>query len=173
MGTGDSMAKDREQIMKELEELREEVKGMGADATSKGSQNADAGDAVSSLMKAMIEERERTNRRLEELNQRITRLREAVASAYEEEPQAYTPADREVALSELDLLVLNFVQSSGMVNADNLKEYMHYSGRNAACARLNKLYLMGLVERHQLGHKVYYKFDAGKTTKTLIISPPQ
>ena len=50
---------------------------------------------------------------------------------------------------------------------------MSYKGRNAASARLNKLYRIGLLERFQLGHKVYYKFDAGKMASTLIVSPPQ
>ena len=60
-----------------------------------------------------------------------------------------------------------------MVCADEVKTLMGYKGRNAACTRLNKLYKDGLLDRYQLGHKVYYKYDAGKTTNTLIISPPQ
>jgi len=60
-----------------------------------------------------------------------------------------------------------------MACADDVKAGMNYRGRNAASARLNKLYKMGLIDRLQLGHKVFYKFDAGKTTKILIVSPPQ
>ena len=36
-----------------------------------------------------------------------------------------------------------------------------------------KLREKGLLERFQLGHKVYYIYDAGKATNILIISPPQ
>jgi predicted transcriptional regulator of viral defense system len=80
-----------------------------------------------------------------------------------------------VPLSDIDAKIINFVQvqHNGMVCADEVREFMGYKGNNAACARLNKLYKDGLLDRFQLGHKVYYKFDAGKTTNTLIISPPQ
>ena len=60
-----------------------------------------------------------------------------------------------------------------MLCADDIKEKLHYKGRNAACTRLNRLHKAGLLERHQLGHKVYYKYDAGKATKLLILSPPK
>ena len=79
----------------------------------------------------------------------------------------------EVPLSLLDAKILDFVQTHTMICADDLMKAMNYRGRNAACARLNRLYREGLLERYQLGHKVFYKFDAGKTTNTLIISPPQ
>jgi hypothetical protein len=60
-----------------------------------------------------------------------------------------------------------------MACAEDIKKHMSYKGKNAASARLNRLFKEGLLDRYQLGHKVYYKYDAGKTTKTLIVSPPQ
>ena len=57
--------------------------------------------------------------------------------------------------------------------SEDIQKRMNYKGRNAASARLNKLYKQGLLERYQLGHKVYYKYNAGKATNPLIISPPQ
>jgi len=60
-----------------------------------------------------------------------------------------------------------------MACAEDIKREMNYRGRNAASARLNRLHKQGLLDRYQLGHKVYYKYDAGKTTNTLIVSPPQ
>lgn len=68
---------------------------------------------------------------------------------------------------------MQIIQISGMSCADDIKKQMSYRGRNAASARLNRLYKIGLLERYQLGHKVYYKYDAGKTADTLIVSPPQ
>ena len=35
---------------------------------------------------------------------------------------------------------------------------------------MNRLRMMGLLETHRLGHKMYY---AGKATMKLIVSPPQ
>ena len=76
-------------------------------------------------------------------------------------------------ISELDAKILQHIQIKGMSCADDIKKQMNYRGRNAASARLNRMYKQGLLERHQLGHKVYYKYDAGKAAKTLIVSPPQ
>ncbi|MEM3839504.1 MAG: hypothetical protein QXF01_02935 [Candidatus Micrarchaeaceae archaeon] len=156
-------------LTKEVEELR---KGNASAATPKSLE-----ESVSVLMEHMIEERERTNRKLEDIYQRISKLNSVIESLYQanEEPKtAYIEEDerKEVALSGLDLAVLDFIQSRGMACADDLMQFMGYKGRNAACARLNRLNMKGLLQRHQLGHKVYYRY-AGKTTNTLIISPPQ
>lgn len=169
------MAKDREQLMREIEELKVEVQSIKAEPQEEVPQAAE--ESISSLMKYMIEERERTNQRLEELTQKMARLRSAVESMYlaAEPPQTVHEEWREgneIPLSVLDTAVVNLVQSRGMICADELKEFMRYKGRNAACARLGQLYNKGLLERHQLGHKVYYRY-AGKATNALIISPPQ
>ena len=63
------------------------------------------------------------------------------------------------------------IQVKGMACAEDIKNAMSYKGLNAASARLNNLFKRGILQRYQLGHKVYYKYDAGKTTNTLIISP--
>ncbi len=164
------MAKDREQIVRELEELKGEVQSLKP--PPKEEQNTE--ESVTTLMRYMIEERERTNRRLNEINEKILGLRSAVESLYapKEQSSQSDAESAEVLLSDIDSSVLNFLHSRGMICADDLKEFMQYRGRNGACARLNQLYKRGLLERHQLGHKVYYRY-AGKATKTLIISPPQ
>ena len=114
------------------------------------------------LIKQMIEERARTNKMLEEITSKIQRLEKEMAEDYEPE-QEYEIMNREVPLSALDSRVLDFVQSrGGMVCADDLVSFMGYKGRNAACTRLNRLYRQGVLDRYQLGHKVFYKFDAGK-----------
>ena len=110
--------------------------------------------------------------------EKVNGLQKELDTLYSGEEQGQQYAEqlqesREIPLSELDTKILNFIQLKGMVCADDVRIFMKYNGRNAACARLNKLHKDGLVDRIQLGHKVYYKYDAGKTTNTLIISPPQ
>ena len=78
----------------------------------------------------------------------------------------------ELPISVHDAKIIEYIQVKGMACADDIKLHMNYKGRNAACARLNSLYKRGVLQRYQLGHKVYYKFDAGKATNTLIIYPP-
>ena len=127
------------------------------------------------ILKYMVEERERTNKILNGIAAKINSLEQELNEPYVEETATYSDpvANRELPVSQLDADILSFIQSKDMVCADQVKALMGYKGRNAACTRLNKLYKQGLLERFQLGHKVYYKFDAGKATNILIISPPQ
>jgi hypothetical protein len=158
---------DVEQIAKEIKALKEEI---GELVGSKRQLPEDTNMAM--LFKYMTDERERTNKILSSITDKIIRLEKEIDSTYNA-GEAYDTGNREIALSALDSKIINFVQTKGMACADEVREHMGYRGRNAACARLNRLYKEGLLDRFQLGHKVYYRFDAGKTTNTLIISPPQ
>ncbi|MEM0200854.1 MAG: hypothetical protein QXD23_00415 [Candidatus Micrarchaeaceae archaeon] len=172
------MAKTQKRIEKELLTLKHEL----ATLSNKGNTTPSETD-VNALLTYILQEREKTNKLLYSLTEKIKKLEEDIEDNYEVEDVPYTspitatkPAsllNREIALSTLDVKILNFVQSKGMICAEDLKTEMKYKGRNAACARLNKLFKQGLLDRFQLGHKVYYKFDAGKATNTLIISPPR
>ncbi len=171
---GVKLSKKTEQLERELEGLKYEINQLASKKKKVLDENI-----VSSLMKQLVEERERSNKLLESLTEKITKLEKEIdvrdgKEQLEGEIQEYDAvSNREVPLSELDSKILNFVQSKEMICADDLVHFMEYKGRNAACARLNKLYRQGILDRYQLGHKVYYKFDAGKTTNTLIISPSQ
>ncbi len=165
------MTKTIEQMEKEILQLKDEL---GVLSSRKQTQVPDEAD-LTIILKYMIEERERTNKILGGIAAKINALEQELAEPYVEEPVTYSDpvANRELPISQLDADILSFIQSKEMVCADQVKAVMGYKGRNAACTRLSKLYKQGLLERFQLGHKVYYKFDAGKATNILIISPPQ
>ena len=171
---GVDLSKKTEQLEKELRTLKEEIEQLSSKKGKIPEENV-----VSSLMKQLVEERERSNKLLESITEKIARLEKEIDSRDEREVEGGeiqefdAVSNREVPLSDLDSRILNFVQSRDMICADDLVKFMKYRGRNAACARLNKLHRQGILDRYQLGHKVYYKFDAGKTTNTLIISPTQ
>ncbi|MEM0087252.1 MAG: hypothetical protein QXZ35_01430 [Candidatus Micrarchaeaceae archaeon] len=169
------MLKNKKQIEKEILRIKQEISELSS-KTSAAIPDASS-DAIATLTKYLIDERERTNRALNMLTEQIKSIEERLSGINAAEEHSQTnqaaPQSREIPLSEVDTNVLLFVQSKGIVCADDLKEAMHYKGKNAACARLNKLYQKGIIERFQLGHKVYYKYDAGKAINTLIISPPQ
>lgn len=162
------MAEDAQQIVKAIKGLKQELSALYKQGEVPQELSTDQ------LIKYMIDEREKTNRMLASITDKLIKFEKQIEAPAEEAAYSYMQ-NREVPLSKLDSDILNFIQSqpNSMTCADNVKEVMHYKGRNAACARLNKLYKEGLLDRLQLGHKVYYKFDAGKTTNTLIISPPQ
>ena len=171
---GVKLSKKTEQLERELKDLKYEINQLSSKKKKVLDENT-----VSSLMKQLVEERERSNKLLESITEKIAKLEKEIEikdykDPSESEIQEFDAvSNREVPLSELDSKILNFVQSKEMICADDLVVFMKYRGRNAACARLNKLYRQGILDRYQLGHKVYYKFDAGKTTNTLIISPSQ
>jgi len=155
---------DKKEIEEELERLKKEISRLN------NSDNAYPDDAQE-LIKYMVAERERTNKILASITEKIKELSERLDELDEEPAKLEKP--KEVPLSDTDAKIIEFVQTKGMACADEVKEFMHYKGRNAACARLNRLHMLGLLERYQLGHKVYYRYDAGKAINTLIVSPPQ
>lgn len=138
------------------------------------------GSNLLSLFKFVMNENRSLKSELKRIADRLDRIdTEHNAEYYEQEDQDQYLQENKLGkvqpISGLDAQILQIIQRSGseMACADDIKKQMNYKGRNAASARLNRLHSMGLLERYQLGHKVYYKFDAGKTTNTLIVSPPQ
>ena len=162
---------DNKQVAKEIEELRRELK----EVSEKGHVEIPESAGLPTLIKYLVEERGKTNKILEGITQRIKLIEDEI-SAMEMSGQAqedYAAANsREIPLSSVDARLINFVQTKGMACADEVKTFMNDRGNNAACARLNRLHKVGLLDRLQLGHKVYYKYDAGKAINTLIVSPP-
>lgn len=171
-------------LRKQLSDLSVKNTEMGKMTDSASSQSGnDSAKQMFLLLKYMIEENKKTTILLRHISDSINRLEDSLDESYYEEESG--PSDqikqkgaqhvKELVLSDTDAKVLQYIQMShnSMACADEIKEKMNYSGRNAASARLNRLYKLGIIDRYQLGHKVYYKFDAGKATKTLIVSPPQ
>ena len=137
-----------------------------------------------SLMKYLVDENKKTTLILQGLAEGINRLESELFTDEETEPassaasvavkEAQQNLPKELPLSDLDATILRIVQRKGMACADDVKAQFNYKGRNAATARLTKLYKQGLLTRYQLGHKVFYKYNAGKATNSiLIVSPPQ
>ena len=166
----------KDQIEEELTEIREKIKEL----SNRGGRVPDESSSpgVSAYIKYLVEERERTNKLLVSLTEKVSQLEHKINNEYEViDNQASTPAGSqlEVHLSDVDVTIFDFIQISEkqMVCAEQVQKLMNYKGRNAACARLNAMCKIGLLRKDQMGHKVYYRFDAGKATKALIISPPQ
>jgi hypothetical protein len=180
--------------MRSKKELESEIQGMkeqierinNATANSlnveeilkEKSKSDEVGSNMLALFKYVMDENRKTNIILKEMYGKLERMESDLdADYYEQDDQAHLQENNRFAkvqpVSGLDAKIMQIIQISGMACADDIKKQMNYNGRNAASARLNKLHKLGLLERYQLGHKVYYKYDAGKTTNTLIVSPPQ
>ena len=165
------------QIKEELESLKN--KEIEMQSLVSGKEKADQTSShLFTLLKYMIEENKTTRGMIERMYKKIESFEEEInADDLPTEPiqngleQGVTTI---VPISELDKKIIQHIEIAGMACADDIKKAMNYKGRNAASARLNKLFKQKIIERHQLGHKVYYKYNAGKTTNgILIVSPPQ
>lgn len=66
------------------------------------------------------------------------------------------PSNGPTELSERDREILNFVKERVRVCADDVQKRFEYKGRNAASARLSKLFKENEVKKVYVGRKVYY-----------------
>ncbi|MEM0074473.1 MAG: hypothetical protein QXX70_01085 [Candidatus Micrarchaeaceae archaeon] len=123
------------------------------------------------MVKYLASERERTNKELETVTANVRKLEELIAPQAQVESEAQIAEAREIPISSVDAKVIELIETKGMVSAAELQQFMGYKGKNAASARLNSLYKRGVLDRFQMGHKVYYRY-AGKANQ-ILITPPQ
>lgn len=166
-------------IKKELEQLRS--KEMEVQSLVIGKEKSEQTSShLFTLLKYMMDENKKTNVLIQQIFEKMKRFEDELDTDFPEEPGQganvleQEPLTKVVPVSELDRKIIQHIQIAGLACADDIKKAMNYKGRNAASARLNRLCDKGILTRYQLSHKVYYKYDAGKTTnRTLIVSPPQ
>ena len=104
------------------------------------------------LVFRLLEERENTNRLLKNMYAKIEQL-EAKLSAM---PQENETIAVEQILPEIDEQIVNFVTGRGKATAEDVQHKFNYKGKNGACARLNRLCDMNLLQKKQVGKKVYF-----------------
>ena len=176
--------RSRKEIESEIQRMKEQIGQLAVKNTDvklmlEGKTKSDeTGSNLITLLKYMMNENRNTTMILKSIADRLDKLDMDVnAEYYEQEDQEQYLQENKLAkvqpISGLDAKIIQLIQSRDMACAEDIKKAMNYRGRNAASARLNRLHKQGLLDRYQLGHKVYYKYDAGKTTNTLIVSPPQ
>ncbi|VVB53973.1 Uncharacterised protein [uncultured archaeon] len=98
--------------------------------------------------------------RLQLLSEKIDTLNEQLSEITERLDAIEAAAPREhnsPELSERDMEVLDYVKSNKRVCAEDLQEKFEYKGRNAASARLHKLFRENKLEKVYSGRKVYYQ----------------
>lgn len=165
----------RKQVGKQLVEIKAQLEKFSSGnakimellENKAGDQN---GSDMLRLFKFMVEENRKNSAILTSLTNAVSQL--TTETERPEEAAGQAPRLDELPISGLDARILEYIQVKGMACADDVRQAMKYRARNAACARLSVLHKRGILQRYQLGHKVYYKYDAGKATNTLIVSPP-
>jgi hypothetical protein len=59
-------------------------------------------------------------------------------------------------LPEIDERIVGYIREKGKASADDVRIKFNYKGTNAASARLNRLYSMGIIDKAQAGKRVYF-----------------
>jgi uncharacterized membrane protein len=94
----------------------------------------------------LLEERENTNRILKNV---LARLEKVEAGKEHVPPQ-------DTFLPEIDQRIVEFVRENGGSTARDVQKKFGYRGSNAASSRLNRLAKQGVLEKKQVGKKVYF-----------------
>lgn len=72
-------------------------------------------------------------------------------------PTAYASRERAMMLAPADQQIVQMIGLRGAVCAEDVRSEFKYKGKNAASARLSRLFELGLLEKSQAGHTVYYR----------------
>jgi len=96
----------------------------------------------------LLEERENTNRLLKNILQKLEAIEAKIGKGAAVLEKPLLPA--------IDEEILSFVKESGKVTAEEVRVRFKYKGKNAASARLNRLCNMNLLQKKQVGKKVFF-----------------
>jgi predicted transcriptional regulator len=105
------------------------------------------------LMYKLLEERENTNRILKNI---LAKLETMEAKTTTAGVAQYMPTEEQPMIPEVDEKIIDLVRKVGKVTAEDVKKEFNYKGKNAASARLNRLYEMNLLQKKQVGKKVFF-----------------
>jgi hypothetical protein len=113
---------------------------------------------LGSLMYTAATERENTNRLLKNILGKIDAL-EARINELETKQGGSPKGPRgppSPFLPETDERIVQFIRKRGRACAEEIRDALRYRGTNAASARMSKLFEKGVLEKEQVGRKVYY-----------------
>lgn len=106
---------------------------------------------LGSLMAALKDERSSTNLILKELSAKMDRIESRLGALEGHKTEA-----KQALVAEVDSDILDFISENQKACSEDVQAKFQYKGKNAASARLNNLFRLGLVEKHQVGKKVYF-----------------
>ncbi|MFH0818015.1 MAG: hypothetical protein V1909_05290 [Candidatus Micrarchaeota archaeon] len=120
---------------------------------------------LAAIMHTAATEKENTNRLLKTLIERLDASFAEVderLSALERKPLAPSEPrpQEEVLLPTVDEEILKFVKEKRFASAEEVRRRFGYKGKNAASARLNRMFELGLLAKRQVGRAVVFSAKA-------------
>ena len=118
--------------------------------------------AIATMLYSIAEEKKSSNLVVRDINTKIDTLilkMEHLSKTLDRlnkylETKDATPTR---GISERDAEVINYVKHQKKISAKELQDKFSYKGRNAASARLSKLFKEGMLEKTYIGREVYYQ----------------
>ena len=115
---------------------------------------------LAALMHTAATERENTNRLLktliEKLDAKFSEVDVRLARIEKQSAAPMAAGQEEVLLPSVDEDILKFVREKRHASAEEVRKRFGYKGKNAASARLSRMYDLGLLEKKQVGRAVLY-----------------
>ncbi|MEM3399219.1 MAG: winged helix-turn-helix domain-containing protein [Candidatus Micrarchaeia archaeon] len=111
---------------------------------------------MSSLVHKALSERKRTNMLLERISKQLAKIDDIERRLAALEEKFGVKSRGRIILSDIDEKIVDIIRKADRVCAEDIQKAFNYRGKNAASARLNSLYQMGLLDKQQVGKKVYY-----------------
>lgn len=109
---------------------------------------------IGEMLYKLLEERENTNRILKNILGKLDALEGKYGQS--KEIQEIREETGDVLLPDIDESILTFVKELGKATAEDVRKKFNYKGKNAASARLNRLFELQLLEKKQVGKKVFF-----------------
>jgi uncharacterized membrane protein len=113
---------------------------------------------LANLVLKLTEEKQTMNLMLKEINQKLEKLESGSTQQNVSSPVSQNAVKkRMILLPEVDEKILEFIKKNGnKACADEVQKRLNYKGKNAASSRLNRLVSKGLLEKQQVGRKVFF-----------------
>ncbi|MBI5225898.1 hypothetical protein HY994_01505 [Candidatus Micrarchaeota archaeon] len=114
---------------------------------------------LGSLIAALKDERSSTNLILKEISAKMDRIESRLSALEINGNGNFSGAkssDKPVLVAQVDTDILDFIRENQKACSKDVQDKFQYKGKNAASARLNHLFRLGLVEKQQVGKKVYF-----------------
>ncbi|MFA6328694.1 MAG: hypothetical protein WCY41_04580 [Candidatus Micrarchaeia archaeon] len=119
---------------------------------------------LAAIMHTAANERENTNRLLKTLIERLdtkfsemeSRLNALEGAQMAAQQTTAAPRGEDLLLPSVDEGILAFVKERRHVSAEEVRRRFGYKGKNAASARLSRMFDMGLLDKKQVGRAVLY-----------------
>ncbi|MFZ2456952.1 MAG: hypothetical protein WAX07_10790 [Candidatus Altiarchaeia archaeon] len=97
------------------------------------------------------------NAKFDQLGEKLDRIATLLEKMSEKKEAVVTERRAEsIEISDRDKEILDFVKARKRVCADDVQDRFQYKGRNAASARLHRLYRDKVLEKVHAGRNVYY-----------------